>query len=78
MSNQSFKKGEVVIVHDGTKKVSSVELRVVGDDSSYAKDDVLIQYGAFNIPWLKKYVHKLPPTLKRFIKEKEEFTDADQ
>ena len=66
---RTFKKGEVVIVYDGSKRRSSVELAEVGDHCSYIQTEVLITYGAFNTRVSKQSVHKLPPTLKRAVKE---------
>ncbi len=71
MSNLSFKKGEMVIVYDGGKKRSSIELVQIGADSNSYSDEVLINYGAFNVRAPKSGIHKLPPSLKKAIKEGE-------
>lgn len=66
---RTFKKGEPVIIYDGGKSRSSVELAEIGADCYYGSDEVLITYGHFNMRASKSSVHKLPPTLKKAIKE---------
>ena len=63
----TYKKGEIVIVYDGGKQRNSIELAQVGANSSYAEDTVLITFGAFNTPYNKSSVHKLPPTLRKAL-----------
>lgn len=66
---RTFKKGEVVIVHDGNRKRTSIELAEVGQDCSYINQEVLITYGSFNSTVSKSGVHKIPTTLRRKINE---------
>lgn len=68
MSEATFRKGEPVIIYDGTKRRNSIELAEIGADSGYSEDTVLISFGAFNVRQSKTSVHKLPATLKRAIK----------
>lgn len=66
---RTFKKGEAVIIYDGGKRRDSIELAQVGADCSYASDTVILNFGHFNTEHRKESVHKLPPTLKKAIKE---------
>ena len=71
MSNdaRTFKKGEAVILYDGGRGRSSIELAQVGAECSYIDTDILITFGAFNVSHKKANVHKLPTTLKKALKE---------
>lgn len=67
---RTFRKGETVILHDGTKQRNSIELAEVGKDCQYIDDEVLlITFGAFNAAVPKSSVHKMPVTLKHKLKE---------
>lgn len=66
--SRTFKKGEAVIIHDGTRRRSSVELAEVGEDCWYGSDTVLVTFGHFNIKTSKSSVHKIPATLKKALK----------
>lgn len=64
----TFKKGETVIIWNGTKQRNSVELAEVAKDSWYGDKEILITYGNFNTPISKTSIYKLHPDLKRELK----------
>ena len=69
MSDAIFKKGEIIIVYDGGRYRTSIELGEIGKDSSYGEDTVLINYGNYNTAVSKASIHKAPASLKRKLKE---------
>ncbi len=69
MDARTFKQGETVIVYDGGHTRSSIELAQVGKNCGYSDTEILITFGSFNTRHSKASVHKLPPTLKKSLKE---------
>jgi hypothetical protein len=66
---RTFKKGEAVILYDGSIRRSSIELAEIAEDCWYGADTVLITFGHFNTRANKSSVHKAPATLKFAIKK---------